>query len=426
MLITSILFLIFLSLGMPVAFAIGISGVAFFLQHPELPFTMIVQLPVAQTQNFTLLAVPLFILAGNLMNTSGITNRLLRLSSVLVGHMRGGLAQVNVLLSTLMGGVSGSAIADAAMEARILAPAMIKQGYSGGFTANCTAWTGLITATIPPGVGIILYGTTGDVSIGRLFSSGLMVGIIMTAAYMLTVWIISKRQGYKPEREKAAPAREILASLKENIWAILFPILLLGGLRTGIFTASEIGAFACIYAVLVGIFAYKELTLANFVQTLGSSVLDMGGIMFIIALSGIFGYGIPFDRIPDFITGIFLGISTNKIVIMFLIILIMIVLGMFMDGSVIILLFTPIFLPLMLKLGWDPVHFGILFCTIITMGNMTPPVGMAMYAVCSVMEVPISEYIANMWPWLFTTVIMVAILVFFPQITLFLPNLLFG
>lgn len=426
MFITSLLFLVFLAFGMPVAFAIGISGVAFFLQHPELPFTMIIQLPVAQTQNTTLLAVPLLILAGNLMNTSGITNRLLRLSSVLVGHMRGGLAQVNVLLSTLMGGVSGSAIADAAMEARILAPAMIKQGYSRGFTANCTAWTGLITATIPPGVGIILYGTTGDVSIGRLFSSGLVVGMIMTAAYMLTVWIVSKRRGYKAEREKAPTVSEILSSLKENIWALLFPVLLLVGLRAGIFTASEIGAFACVYALFVGFFAYKELTLAKFVQTLGASVLDMGGIMFIIALSGIFGYGIPFERIPDLITKVFLGISVNKYIVMFLIIIIMIILGMFMDGSVIILLFTPIFLPLALKLGWDPVHFGILFCSIITMGNMTPPVGMAMYAVCSVMDVPMSEYVAHMWPWLLTTVAMIAILVFFPQITLFLPNLLFG
>jgi tripartite ATP-independent transporter DctM subunit len=426
MIITAIAFLVFMTFGMPVAFAIGISGAMFFLQHPELPFTMIVQLPVSQTQNFTLLAVPLFILAGNLMNTSGITNRLLRLSSVLVGHMRGGLAQVNVMLSTLMGGVSGSAIADASMQARILAPAMIKQGYSRGFTANCTAWTGLITATIPPGVGIILYGTTGEVSIGRLFSAGLMVGLILMAAYMVNVWMISKRSGYKPEREKRASLKEILHSLIDNIWALLFPVFLLGGLRTGIFTASEVGAFACIYAVVVGVFAYKELTLAKLAQTLGAAVLDMGGIMFIISLSGIFGYGIPFERVPDLMTSVALAISGNKFIVMFMIIGILIILGMFMDGSVIILLFTPIFLPLALKLGWDPVHFGILFCTIITMGNMTPPVGMAMYAVCSIMQVPLSEYIKEMWPWLITVVVMVSILVFFPSITLFLPKLLFG
>jgi tripartite ATP-independent transporter DctM subunit len=426
MLLVIIIFLLFLAFGMPVAFAIGISGIAFFLQHPELPFTMTVQLPITQTQNFPMLAVPLFILAGNLMNESGITNRLIRLSSVLTGHMKGGLAQVNVMLSTLMGGVSGSAIADAAMEARILAPAMIKQGYSRGFTANCTAWTGLITATIPPGVGIILYGTIGEVSIGQLFAAGLIVGILMTIALMLTVWVVSTIRGYKPEREKPASPKEVFLAIKETIWALLFPIFLLVGIRWGIFTPSEVGAFACLYAILVGAVAYKELTLAKLVKTLGSSVLDVGAIMFIIALSGIFGYGIPFDRIPDLLSGAILGLSTNQYMVMFIIIVFMILLGMFMDGSVIILLFTPIFLPLATQVGIDPVHFGILFCTIITMGNMTPPVGLAMYAVCSIMEIPTSEYVREMWPWLLTIVIMVSILVFFPGVTLALPRLLFG
>ncbi|HCO49697.1 MAG TPA: C4-dicarboxylate ABC transporter [Spirochaetaceae bacterium] len=424
MLIVAILFIFFLAVGMPIAFAIGISGVAFFLQHPELPMTMIVQLPISQTQNFTLLAVPLFILAGNLMNASGITNRLIKLASVLTGHMRGGLGQVNVVLSTLMGGVSGSAIADASMEARILSPAMIKQGYSPGFTANCTAWTALITATIPPGVGIILYGTTGEVSIGQLFAAGIFTGIFIMAAYMITVWVISTRRGYKPERERAS-IRERLIALKENIWALLFPVLLLVGIRTGIFTPSEVGSFACVYAILVGVFAYKELTLKKLVQTLGSSVLDVGAIMFIIALSGIFGYGIPFERVPELLESAILGLSMNKFTVMFIIIFILTILGMFMDGSVVILLFTPIFLPLAVKVGWDPVHFGILFCTIITMGNMTPPVGLAMSAVCSVLDIPISEYIREMWPWLLTTLIVVAVLVFFPNLVLALPRLLF-
>jgi tripartite ATP-independent transporter DctM subunit len=424
MLLVAFLFMIFLAMGMPIAFAIGISGTAFFLQYPELPFTMIVQLPISQTQNFTLLAVPLFILAGNLMNASGITNRLIKLASVLTGHMKGGLGQVNVVLSTLMGGVSGSAIADASMEARILSPEMIRQGYSRGFTANCTAWTALITATIPPGVGIILYGTTGEVSIGQLFAAGLFTGIFIMIADMITVWLISKKRGYKPERAKATVGEKIQA-LKENIWALLFPVLLLLGIRTGIFTPSEVGSFACVYAVLVGVFVYKELTIKKLVHTLGSSVLDVGAIMFIIALSGIFGYGIPFERVPDILEAAILGVSMNKFIVMFIIIIILVILGMFMDGSVVILLFTPILLPLAVKVGWDPVHFGILFCTIVTMGNMTPPVGLAMSAVCSVLDIPISEYIREMWPWLFTTVVAISILVFFPDLVLFLPRLLF-
>ncbi len=426
MLIVSILFIIFLAMGMPVAFAIGISGMAFFLQHPELPFTMTVQLPISQTQNFAMLAIPLFIFAGNLMNSSGITKRLMKLAEVLTGHMHGGLAQVSVVLSTLMGGVSGSAIADASMEARILGPDMNKRGYAKGYTANVISWTSLITATIPPGVGIILYGTVGEVSIGRLFASGILVGLLMMAALMITVSITATRRGYAGERENRASLKEVYLAVRETIWALLFPILLLIGIRSGLFTPSEVGAFACIYAIAVGTIAYKELTFDKIARTLGETIIDVGAIMFIIALSGIFGYGIPFEHIPQLLTEAILTVSQSKYLVLGIILLFLVILGMFIDGSVVILLFTPIFLPLAMQVGLDPVHFGILFCTIITMGNMTPPVGLAMYAVCSVLEISIGDYIKEMWPFLITVVLMVAVLVFVPQLVLLLPNLMFG
>lgn len=426
MLIVILLFLLFLVVGMPVAFSIGIAGVAFFFQHPELPKTIIMQLPVTQTQSFSLLAVPMFIFAGNLMNVSGITSHLIKLASVLTGHMTGGLAQSSVVLSTLMGGVSGSCIADASMEARILGPGMLKRGYTKGYTTNVIAWTSLITATIPPGVGIIIYGTTGNVSVGKLFSAGLMVGILMMIAQMFTVWVTSKRRGYKPERAKRAPAREIFSVIKECIWALLFPILLLVGLRGGIFTPSEVGAFACVYAVLVGLFAYRELTLKKFLEAMGNSVVDIAAIMFIISLSGIFGYGIPFEKIPDLISRLILGLTTNKFVVMAIIYVCLLILGMFIDGSVVILLFTPIFLPLAVKVGWDPVLFGILFCSVVTMGNMTPPVGLAMYAACQILDTPTRDYIKDMWPFVFTVFIFLAVLMLLPDLVLFLPKLIYG
>lgn len=421
-----VLFPLFLAVGMPVAFAIGISGVAFFFQHPELPKTIIMQLPVTQTQSFSLLAVPMFIFAGNLMNASGITSHLIRLASVLTGHMTGGLAQSSVVLSTLMGGVSGSCIADASMESRILGPDMIKRGYSRGYTTNVIAWTSLITATIPPGVGIIIFGTTGNVSVGRLFTAGLMVGILMMIAQMFVVWITSKRRGYKPEREKRASVKETLSVIKECIWALLFPILLLVGLRGGIFTPSEVGAFACVYAVLVGVFAYRELTLKTFLMAMKDSVVDIAAIMFIIALSGVFGYGIPFEKIPDLISRLILGITTNKFLVLAIIYIILLILGMFIDGSVVILLFTPIFLPLAIRVGWDPVVFGILFCSVVTMGNMTPPVGLAMYAACQILDTPIRDYIREMWPFILTVFVFLAIIMLFPDLILFLPRLIYG
>jgi len=425
MLLVAIAFLIFLAVGMPVAFAIGISGMLFFLQHPELPFTMVVQLPISQTQNFPLLAVPLFIFAGNLMNATGITRRFIRLSTLLTGHMRGGLAQVSVVLSTLMGGVSGSAIADAAMEARILGPDMLRQGYAKPWSACVIGFTALITATIPPGVGIILYGTVAEVSIGQLFAGGLVVGLLMMIMFMLTVAITARVHGYRPAREKRASAREIFTALRETIWAMIFPLLLLVGIRFGIFTPAEVGAFACVYAILIGVFVYRELTWKKLVETLGSTVIDVGAVMFIIALSGIFGYGIPFERVPDAITGAIVGITREPHLVMLITITFLLILGMFMDGSVIILLFTPIFLPLVRSVGVDPVHFGLIFCTIITMGNMTPPVGLAMYAVCSIMDCSVGEWTRAMVPFVLTVLVMLAALVYLPDVVLFLPRLLF-
>lgn len=421
-----IVFLILLVIGTPIAFAIGISGVVFFLQHPELPFTMTVQLPISQTQNSAILAIPLFILAGNLMNSSGITNRLIKLSILLTGHMTGGLAQVSVVLSALMGGVSGSATADAAMEVRILGPDMLKNGYSKGYIANVIGFTSLITATIPPGVGIIIYGTTGEVSIGQLFAAGLIAGLLMMLILMITVHITARFRGYKPKQTKATSCREIIHSLKETIWALLFPILLLVGIRFGLFTPSEVGAFACVYAILVGIYAYKELTWKNFLSTIQISVKDIGAIMFIIALSGIFGYGIPFDRVPQQMTELIMGISENIYVVTFIIIVFLVIGGMFIEGSVCILLLTPIFLPMMTELGMDPVHFGIIMCTVITTGLLTPPIGISMYTVCSILDCSMKEYIRNMWPFLLAILVQVTIVVFFPQVIMFIPKLIFG
>lgn len=395
-----IVFIILLIIGMPVAFAIGISGVMFFLQHPELPMTTIVQLPISATQNFLMLAVPLFIFAGNLMNASGITERLVKLSLLLTGHMKGGLAQVSVVLSTLMGGVSGSATADAAMESRILGPDMEKQGYPKGYTAAVIAYTSLITATIPPGVNLILFGTVGNVSISRLFIAGFVAGLFMMVLQMITVAITARYRKFKPNRPTRASFKEILISLKETIWALLFPILLLIGIRFGLFTPSEVGAFACFYALFVGMFIYKELTLSSLWETLCLSVVDVGAIMFIIALSGIFGYGIPIDRIPQQMMEFITSITVNPSLVIILIVFVLTVAGMFIDGPVIILLATPILLPIVKSIGIDPILFGIIMSTVATFGSLTPPVGVAMYTVCSILKCPTKEYLKESLPFI--------------------------
>lgn len=425
MLLVFVLFIIFLLMGMPVAFAIGIAGAVFFLQNPQLPFTMTIQLAISQTQNFPLLAIPLFIFAANLMNETGLTHRLIKLAGVLAGSLLGGLAQVNVVLSTLMGGVSGSAIADAAMEARILGTEMIKKGFSKGYTSSVTTITACITPIIPPSIGLILYGTIGQVSIGRLFTGGIVPGLMMMAFLMTAVSITSKRKGYLPERKRAS-VKEVMMALIDSIWAFLFPIALIGGIRFGLFTPTEAGAFAGVYALAIGALFYRELTWEKFKRTLEFTILDIGSIMLIIAFSGIFGYGLAYERIGDVFSGFMLGITNNPHVLLLLIVGALLIAGMFIESVVIILLFTAILLPLVGELGIDPVHFGLIFMLIVVLGLVTPPVGVSMYTVCSILDCPLEEYVKECVPFIVAIVLVDILLIFFPDLVLFLPNLVFG
>jgi len=425
MLLVVILFIIFLAMGMPIAFAIGISGTIFFLQNPQLPFTMIIQLPISQTQNFPLLAIPLFIFAANLMNETGLTYKLIKLAGVLAGHMRGGLAQVNVVLSTLMGGVSGSAIADAAMEARILGTEMIKKGFSRGYTTSVTTITACITPIIPPSIGLILYGTIGEVSIGRLFAGGIVPGLLMMSFLMIAVSLTSKKKNYLPER-KPPSFKEVVLALIDSIWAFLFPIALIGGLRFGLFTPTEAGAFAAVYALAIGVLFYRELTWEKFKRTLEFTIIDIGSIMFIIALSGIFGYGLAYEKFGDVFSEFMLGITNNPYLLLLIIVGVLFILGMFIESVVIILLFTAILLPMVSQVGVDPVHFGLVMMLMVVLGLVTPPVGVSMYTVCSILDCPVEDYVRESIPFIMAIVLVDIFLIFFPDLVLFIPNLIFG
>ena len=426
MLIVSIAFLVFLLMGMPVAFAIGISGALFFVQHPELPSTIPIQLTITQTQNFALLAVPLFILAGNFMNKSGITEQLLRLAGVMAGRLTGGLAQVSVAMAALMGGVSGSCIADAAMQARMLGAEMRKRGFSRGYAAGVLSFGSVLTPIIPPGIGFILYGTVGQVSIGRLFAAGFVPALMLWVGLALTISATARRRGYAPERAVRPTVREVGAAAWGGIWALLFPVFLLVGLRFGIFTPSEIGAFAVVYAVVIGLVAYRQLKGTSIREALESSLVDVGSVMFLLALSAIFGYGIVFDRVPEVVSEALLGFTSNPALVMVLVTLFILVAGCFIDGTVLIIMLTPIFLPLVTGLGVDPVHFGLVFIIAATIGNFTPPVGSAMYAVCSILRCPIGEYTRESLPFLAVVSAVTVLLIFVPELVLLVPNLIFG
>lgn len=421
-----VIFAVLLILGMPVVFAIGISGFIFFVQQPTLPFTMPVQRILSETQSFSLLAIPMFIFAGNLMNETGITSRLVKFASALTGHMYGGLAQVSVVLSTLMGGVSGSAIADASMESRILGPSMLERGYTRAYAAGVNGFTALITIAIPPSIGLVLYGSIGEVSIGRLFAGGIGPGLLLALLFMITVATTARLRGYRPEKDRMAPMSEIFQTFLSTVWALLFPFLLLVTLRFGLLVPSEAGAAAAVYALVVGLFIYREMTWEGFKRAVAYSVLDIGMIMFLIALSSLISYAMTWEMVPQTLSGFLLGISNNPQVIFGIIILFLLFLGMFVDSTVIILLLTSILVPIVRQLGIDLVYFGVVMVITCAFGLLTPPVGLAMYSVCSIMECSVASFVRESWPFALGVVVLLVLMYMFPGIVTVIPNAIFG
>ena len=417
-------FLVLMFLGMPVAFAVGVASLTFFLTSDTIPAQIGVQRIASATQSFPLLAVPLFVLAGNLMNASGITDRIISLARVLTGWITGGLAQVAIVVSALMGGVSGSAVADAAMEARILGPAMLRQGFSRGFTCAVIAVGSLITATIPPSIGLILYGFLGNVSIGKLFIGGVVPGILMTFVLMGTTWLIARKRGYKPDLKTFPGIGDLLREVNRSKWALLFPVFLVIGIRFGIFTPSEVGAFAVAYAVVVGVFFYRELTWAKVNDALRHSVHDIGMIMLIIMLSAMIGYVISLEQVPAKAATWIVGVTQNQNVLLTMLLIFILLLGMFLESTVIVLLLTPILVPIVIKAGIDPVHFGLVMMTATTLGSMTPPVGVAMFTVCGLLKTPLDEYTREAVPLILAVVALIFAMAYFPGIVMFLPNAL--
>ncbi|MCB1332725.1 MAG: TRAP transporter large permease [Roseivivax sp.] len=422
----TVVFFVALVVGAPVALAIGFAGFTFFLTSNVMPLSIGVQKIATVSQSFPLLAVPFFVFAGHLLNESAITDRLFKFSNVSVAWMAGGLAQVAIILSTLMGGVSGSAVADAAMEARVLGPQMIARGYTRGYASAVIALSSLITATIPPSIGLILYGYVGNVSIGRLFMAGIVPGLLMMVFLMVAAYLVARRRNYVVEGAQRPTVRAFGHAAWDAKWALLFPVLLILSIRGGLFTPSEVGAFAVVYALLVGRFAHRVMTWDAVKRAIDYTISDIGLIMLIILMSGMIGFAIIFLQLPQHISGWLLGSLSDPRAIVAVILISLFVAGLFFESTILVLLLTPIFVPVVQKAGVDPVHFGILMMTIVTLGSMTPPVGVAMYTVCGLLDTRLEDYIRESLPFFLAIFLLVALLLFVPQLVLFLPNWTFG
>jgi len=333
---------------------------------------------------------------------------------------------VSIILSTLMGGVSGSAVADAAMQARILGPRMIDQGYSKGYTAAVIALSSLITATIPPSIGLILYGFVGQVSIGQLFLAGIVPGFLMMLFLMVAAYLVARRRKYVVADSIKPTWRALAIAAWEAKWALLFPVLLVISIRGGVFTPSEVGAFAVVYAIAVGTLAHRALDFSAMRRAFGKAVSDIGLIMLIILMSGMIGFAIIFMQLPQQVAGVLLEGIANPHLIVAIILVSLFLAGLLFESTILVLLLTPIFVPIIRSVGFDPVHFGILMMTVVTLGSMTPPVGVAMYTVCSLLNCKVEDYFRESLPFLAAIVALVAVLLFIPDIVLFLPRLAFG
>ncbi|MGN9164324.1 TRAP transporter large permease [Tissierellaceae bacterium HCP3S3_D8] len=420
-----LVFILYFS-SIPIAYALFTSTMVYFsFINTGSPPDLMFQKYITSAQNFSLLAIPFFIMAGSIMNYSGISEKLMKFSDVLTGHLPGGLGQVNVVLSLLMGGVSGSANADAAMQSKMLVPEMEKRGYDKDFSSAITAASSAVTPVIPPGINLIIYSLIASVSTGKLFMAAYVPGILMAISLMIGVHIISKKRGYKPSRDKKATGREILKQAVDSLWALLFPFGIIAGLRRGFFTASEAGAIAVVYTIIVGVFVYKKLKLEHFIPIMQETIYGTSGVVLIIVAASVFGYYMNWERIPQLLANGLLGFTQNKYVMLLLINLLLLVLGMFLEGGAVMIIIAPLLVPVVKDLGIDLIHFGIITIVNIMIGGITPPFGSMMFTVCSITGCELTDFIREIVPFILALLIVLVILTYIPQIVMFVPNLVF-
>ncbi len=412
-------------LGVPVAVSMGLTAIVAFLVMGQADIlTMVAQRMYASTTSFTLLAIPFFILAGNLMNTGGITERIFGFARVLVGHIWGGLGQVNVIASMIFSGMSGAAVADAAGLGMIEMKAMKDNGYEWRFSAAITAASSTIGPVIPPSIPLVIYGYLTEVSVGRLFLAGVIPGVLMGLALMIAVYYVSRRRQYP--RDQRAPWKDIISSGKAAALPLLTPAIIVGGILSGQFTPTEASVVACLYALLLGLVVYRSIRIKDLPAIFWNTLTHTVRIMFIIATAGFFGWLLILHRIPvEVITGL-TNLSTSPVVVMLIIITVLLVFGCFLEGIAVLLITIPIFQKIIVHFSIDPVQFGIVMTLASMIGLLTPPVGMCLYAVSSITGLSIGELSREMWPYLLGIFLVLLAVAFIPPISLWLPNLAMG
>lgn len=418
--------LIALSLaGVPLAFAIlGACVGTILIYRPGLPLELVAQHVVSGIDNFPLIAVALFLLSGELMNSGGITRRIVDFAATLVGHVRGGLGHVTVLGSMIISGISGSAVADAAATGSVMVPAMKRAGYPPAFSAALCETAAVMGPIIPPSIPMVIYAIQVEASVGRMFIAGILPGILMGVLLMAMVWLISRKRGYPVGRWGGFGA--VVTTFFAASAALATPVIILGGILGGVFTVTEAGAIACAYCLIVATLVYRQLTWHALWEALVNAARGTAAVMLIVGASGLMGWLISDLQINKQAASLLLGLTTNPLVFLAFINVFFLVVGMFMDPLAALIVFVPILMPAVIALGVDPVHFGLVVVINLMIGLCTPPVGYLIYLMANVAKEPPHRVIRESLPFLGVLLLVLALVTYVPWLSLALPRLLLG
>lgn len=413
-------FVLLIVLSVPISIALGLSSMIAVLIHTDLSLMVIVQKIFGGVNSFTLMAIPFFILAGNIMAAGGVSNRLVDFAGTIIGRVTGGLALVSTVACTFFGAISGSAPATTAAIGAVMVEPMEKKGYSKDFAAATVAASGTIGLLIPPSITMVLYGVIAGASIGKLFLAGIIPGLLMCAVLMGVEYMISKKRGYRGD--KPSSFKESFESFKRSILALLMPLIILGGIYGGIFTPTEAAVVAVFYGLIIGLFAYKELTVRKALAILQNSAKSTAVILYLVATAHIFSYILASEQIPQQLASLMLSVSSNPLIIQLMIMVALLFAGTFLDNAVAIVLLTPIFYPIISQVGIDPIFFGVLMVFALSIGQITPPVGLCLFVACNISKVSIEKLSRAVVPFIVALVILLVVLNLIPDVILYIPR----
>lgn len=419
LLILFVSFFILLLINVPIAFSLALACIFALLYDGGIPLTVAPQRIFNGLDSFPLLAIPFFILAGGIMERGGVSIKIINLANALVGHIRGGLAMITVLASMIFGSMTGSSTASTAAIGKIVVPPMNEKGYSKGFSAALVAASGSLGSVIPPSITLIIFGVTASASIGKLLIGGLIPGILMGVSLMLVSYIIAIVKGYPAEKTSF---KKLLLSFSDSILALFMPVILLGGIMSGFFTATEAAVVAIIYGGIIGMFVYRKLRLKDLPEIFYETILISSMVILIIGVANLFGWIITSLQLPQILIEFITSLTENEYMIMFLILILLLFVGVFMEASAAIIILTPVLLPITNQIGVDPIHFGVVMIAALAIGVVTPPMGVNLFVASAITNLNVTKVINYIWPFVVALIIALVIITYIPSLVTWLPS----